>query len=54
MDAADGLRQYHADVHCFNLWTLELLELVRNRVGDHHLVREREREKERVRQRNVR
>ena len=37
VDAADGLRQDHADVHRFDLWTLELLELVRNGVGHHHL-----------------
>ncbi len=37
VDAADGLRQDHGDVYCFDLWTLELLELVGNRVGHHHL-----------------
>jgi len=37
VDAADGLRQDHADVNGFDLWTLELLELVGNRVGHHHL-----------------
>ena len=37
VDAADGLRQDHADVDCFNLWTLELLEFVGDRVGHHHL-----------------
>lgn len=36
--AADGLRQDHADVHRFDLGTLELLELVGNGVGHHHLV----------------
>lgn len=51
VDAADGLRQYHADVHRFNLWTLELLELMGDCVGHHHLGRdrqEREREGERI------
>lgn len=37
VDAADGLRQYHADVNRFNLWTLELLELMGDCVGHHHL-----------------
>lgn len=37
VDAADGLRQDHADVDRFDLWTLELLELVGDRVGHHHL-----------------
>lgn len=37
VDAADGLRQDHADVHRFDLRTLELLELVGDRVGHHHL-----------------
>lgn len=41
VDAADGLRQDHADVDCFDLWTLELLQLVGNRVGHHHLRGER-------------
>lgn len=37
VDAADGLRQDHADVHRFDLWTLELLQLVGDGVGHHHL-----------------
>lgn len=37
MDAADGLGQDHADVHRFDLGTLELLELVGDGVGHHHL-----------------
>ena len=48
VDAADGLRQDHADVDCFDLWTLELLQLVGNRVGHHHLREERERERHEV------
>lgn len=38
VDAADGLREDHADVHRFDLGTLELLELVGDGVGHHHLV----------------
>ena len=41
VDAADGLRQDHADVHRFDFGTLELLELVWNRVGHHHLEKRR-------------
>lgn len=37
VDAADGLRQDHADVHRFDLRTLQLLNLVGDRVGHHHL-----------------
>lgn len=37
VDAANGLWQDHADVYRLDLWTLELLQLVRNRVGHHHL-----------------
>lgn len=37
MDAADGLRQDHADVHRLDLGTLELLQLVGDGVGHHHL-----------------
>lgn len=37
VDAADGLRQDHADVHGFDLGTLQLLELVGDGVGHHHL-----------------
>lgn len=37
VDAADGLRQDHADVHRLDLGTLQLLELVGDRVGHHHL-----------------
>ncbi len=47
VDAADGLWQDHANVDCFDLWTLELLELVGDRVGHHHLAEEKtERERE--------
>lgn len=38
MNATDGLRQDQADVDCFNLWTLELLQLVGNRVRHHNLM----------------
>ena len=44
MDAADGLGQDHADVYSFDLWALELLKLVGDCVGHHHLSRERDRE----------
>lgn len=37
MDAADGFGQNHADVHRLDLGTLELLDLVRDRVSHHHL-----------------
>lgn len=37
VDAADGLRQDQADVHRFDLWTLELLQLVGDGVGHHNL-----------------
>lgn len=37
VDAADGLRQDHADVHRFDLGTLQLLVLVGDGVGHHHL-----------------
>lgn len=37
VDAADGLRQDHADVHRLDLRTLQLLNLVGDRVGHHHL-----------------
>lgn len=37
MDAADGLGQDHADVHRLDLGALELLHLVRDGVGHHHL-----------------
>lgn len=37
VDAADGLRQDHADVHRFDLGTLQLLELMGDGVGHHHL-----------------
>lgn len=41
VNTADGLRQDHADVHRFDLWTLQLLELMRDRVGHHHLSRKK-------------
>lgn len=44
VDAADGLRQDHADVHRFDLRTLQLLYLVGDRVGHHHLGGEKRRE----------
>lgn len=44
VDAADGLRQDHADVHRFDLRTLQLLNLVGDRVGHHHLGGEKRRE----------
>ncbi|TNN61628.1 hypothetical protein EYF80_028133 [Liparis tanakae] len=47
VDAADGLRQDHADVNRFDFWTLELLELVGNRVGHHHLEEDEEEDDER-------
>lgn len=37
MNPADGLREDHADVHRFDLGALELLDFMRNCVGDHHL-----------------
>lgn len=37
MDAANGFSQNHADVHGLDLWTLELLDLVGDRVSHHHL-----------------
>lgn len=37
VDAANGLGEDHADVHGFDFWTLQLLNLVRNSVGHHHL-----------------
>lgn len=37
VDASDGLGQDHTDVHCLDLWTLELLYLVRDGVSHHHL-----------------
>lgn len=49
VDAADGLRQDHADVHRFDLRTLELLELVGDRVGHHHLGGGGDKKEERVR-----
>lgn len=42
MDAADGFSQNHTDVHCLNLGTLELLDLVGDRVRHHHLCDEAE------------
>ena len=42
VDSSDGLGQDHADVHRLDLGTLELLQLVGDGVGHHHL---REREK---------
>lgn len=39
MDAADGLGQDHADVHRLDLGALELLDLVGDGVGHHHLRR---------------
>lgn len=37
MDAADGLGQDHADVHRFDFAAAELLHVVRDGVGHHHL-----------------
>lgn len=37
VDAPDRLGQDHADVHSFDLRTLQLLDLVGNGVGHHHL-----------------
>lgn len=37
VDAADGLSQDHTDVHRFDFWTLQLLNLMRNSVGHHNL-----------------
>ena len=37
VDAADGLSQDHTDINSFDLGTLQLLYLVRHRVGHHHL-----------------
>lgn len=37
MDAADGLGQDHADVHRLDFGTLQLLHLVGDGVGHHHL-----------------
>lgn len=37
VDAANGLRQDHADVHRFDLGALQLLQLVGDGVGHHHL-----------------
>lgn len=37
VDAADGFSQNHADVHCLDFGTLELLNFVRDSVGYHHL-----------------
>lgn len=37
MDAANGFSQNHADVHRLDLGTLELLDLVGDRVSHHHL-----------------
>ena len=37
VDASDGLGQDHTDVHCLDLGTLELLDLVRDCISHHHL-----------------
>lgn len=37
VDASDGLGQDHTDVHCLDLGTLELLDLMRDCIGHHHL-----------------
>lgn len=37
VDAPDGLSQDHTHVHGFDFWTLELLHIMRHRVGDHDL-----------------
>lgn len=37
VDAPDGLSQDHTDIHSFDFWTLQLLHLMRNSVGHHHL-----------------
>jgi len=37
VDAADGLRQYHADIHGLDFGTLELLDFMGDGVGHHHL-----------------
>ena len=44
VDAADSLRQNHADVHRLDLGTLQLLDLVGNGVGHDHLQRTGRRE----------
>lgn len=37
VDATDGLSQDHTDIHSFDFWTLQLLNLMWNSVGHHHL-----------------
>lgn len=37
VDAPDGLSQDHTHIHSFDFWTLQLLHLVGNSVGHHHL-----------------
>lgn len=37
VDAADGLSQNHADIHCLDFRTLEFLDFMRDGVGHHHL-----------------
>lgn len=37
VDAPDGLSQDHTDIHSFDFWTLQLLDLMRYSVGHHHL-----------------
>lgn len=37
VDAADGLGQYHADIHRFYFGTLQLLYFMGHGVGHHHL-----------------
>lgn len=37
VDAPDGLGKDHTDIHRFDFWTLQLLNLMRNSVGHHHL-----------------
>lgn len=37
VDASDGFGQDHTDIDSLDLWTLQLLYLVRNSVGHYHL-----------------
>lgn len=37
VDTPDGLSQNHTHIHSFDFWTLQLLHLMRNSVGHHHL-----------------
>lgn len=37
MNAADGFREDHADVHGFDLGALQLLDFMWDGISDHHL-----------------